>query len=215
MFIIPGLLMILNGILTHNILTTISIKYRELTFKDKHETLGRINCCLYQFYIIYRCLTDNTYTDYIETNYIFGTLMFFDMIHYIFYIDLISNYLHHILTILMIVFINSNYASIDKLIIFNHILLLFEATNPPMSISWIANKFGYANYTLFKIFGTLTFINWSAIRIFYLSYYIYTLDNLNNKLLITPFLCLNLFWFKILINIYIKLVSKSSLTTIV
>ncbi len=98
--------------------------------------------------------------------------MIFDIIHYVFYVDLVSSYLHHIITILVILFANSIYGDYEKLIILNHLLFLFESTNPPMSISWIANKFGYGYHILFKIFGTVTFINWSIIRVFYFLYYL-------------------------------------------
>jgi hypothetical protein len=108
----------------------------------------------------------------------------------------------------MILFVNSEYATIEILFIFNHLVMLFEATNPPMSISWIANKFGYKDYLFFKIFSTFTFVNWSFIRVFYFPYYIYNTHDFNNQLILMPFLLLNLFWFKALITVYLKLIFK-------
>jgi hypothetical protein len=200
--------MLLNGVITHNVLTRFSIIYNTCSFKDKNETIGRLNCCLYQLYILYRSLAANKYDDYIETNSIFVSFMLFDMIHYIFYIDLVSSYLHHIITILVILFANSQYGDYDKLIILNHLLFLFESTNPPMSISWLANKFGYSYHILFKIFSTFTFINWSIIRVFYFLYYLYNTKSLENQLLLLPFFGLNLFWFKALVKVYLKVLNK-------
>ncbi len=206
MLLIPGLFMLLNSLLTHNVLSRYSTTYKGLTYKDKHEVMGRVNCSLYQFYILYRTLVDVSYQDFFETNKIFGAFIFWDTVHYLFYIDLISNYLHHIFTILAVVFINNDYG--EKLVIFNHLLFLFESTNPPMSISWIANKFGYNQSLPFKIFGTLTFLNWSFVRIFYFTYYIYKTERFEHQLLLLPFYALNLFWFKALVKVYLKVISK-------
>lgn len=208
MFIIPGLFMLFNSLLTHNILTSYSTTYKTLTFRDKNEVVGRVNCSLYQFYILYRCLTVNDYDGYIQTNQTFTSFIFFDLLHYFLYSNMISSYLHHIITILVVLFINSEYSDYNKVVIFNHLLFIFESTNPPMSISWIANKFGYNNYKLFKIFATFTFINWSVMRIFYTSYYIYSTPSFENKVLLMPFFGLNLFWFKALVNVYLKVLKK-------
>ena len=75
--------------------------------------------------------------------------MYFDMMHYVLYDDKISNYLHHIITILVVFFITCDSTDTEKVIMCNHLLFLFESTNPLMSISWIANKFGYRDYILF------------------------------------------------------------------
>jgi len=198
--------MLLNSLLTHNILNRYSTRYRGLIYNDKHEVIGRISCSLYQLYILYRSLVGNDYNYFIQTNEIFASFIFWDTIHYLFFMNTISSYLHHILTIIVVFFINND--SGEKLIIFNHLLFLFESTNPPMSISWIINKFGYNQNIPFKIFSTLTFINWSFIRVFYLIYYTYNISKLENQLLVIPFLGLNLFWFKALIKVYLKVLNK-------
>jgi hypothetical protein len=208
MIILPGLLMLLNSFLTHNILTKSSKTYNQFNFTDKNETIGRINCSLYQLYIVYRCLNASSYYDYIETNYIFASIMIYDLIHYLFYVKIVSTYLHHIITIMVILFANSDYGDYNKLLILNHLLILFESTNPPMSLSWLGNKFGYSHHILFKIFGTLTFIFWSFVRVFYFLYYIYTIESVENQLLLLPFLGLNLFWFKALVKVYLKVLNK-------
>ncbi len=200
--------MLFNSLLTHNVLSYYSTTYKGLTYRDKNEVVGRVNCSLYQFYILYRSLTASSYVDYIETNQTFGAFIFFDLIHYFFYTDAISLYIHHVVTLLAVLFINSEYGDYGKILIFNHLLFLFESTNPPMSISWIANKFGYNNYALFKMFATFTFLNWSFMRVFYLSYYIYITSDFQNKILLVPFLGLNLFWFKALVNVYLKVLKK-------
>ena len=198
--------MLLNGAFTHTILSVYSNTYTRLASLDKHETVGRVNCLLYQFYILYMALMSNSNDEYIQTSKQFTLFMILDMVHYIFYVDNISNYLHHIITILSILYANSEYASIDTLAIFNHLLIVFESTNPPMSISWIANKFGYKDYLSFKIWGAFTFFNWTFIRIFYLSYYAYNVKAFNDQIIIIPFLALNIFWFKPLIKVYLKVI---------
>ena len=210
MFLISGLFMLMSGLLTHNVLKSYSNTYVALDYKDKHETLGHVNCFLYQLYIIYMCLSSTTANEYIQVSYLFASFMFFDIIHYIFYIRRISSYLHHIITILSVVYVNSDYAPADTLEIFNHLLILFESTNLPMTISWIGNKFGYKDYILYKIFGTFTFLHWSFIRIIYLSYYIYNTPNFNNQITMLPFLALNLFWFKPLVQMYLKIIFKGN-----
>jgi len=77
-----------------------------------------------------------------------------------------------------------------------------------MTISWIGNKFGYKDYILYMIFGTFTFLYWTFIRIIYLSYYIYNTPNFNNQITMIPFLALNLFWFKPLVQMYLKIIFK-------
>ena len=208
MFLISGLFMLSSSLLTDIALKSYSNTYVALDYKDKHETIGHVNCFLYQLYIIYMCLSSTTADEYTQASYLFASFMFFDMIHYIFYIRRISSYLHHIITILCVVYVNSEYASIDTLVIFNHLLILFESTNPPMSISWIGNKFGYKDYILYKILGTFTFLYWTFIRIIYLSYYIYNTPNFNNQITMIPFLILNLFWFKSLVQVYLKVIFK-------
>ena len=208
MFLISGLFMCLNGALMHKLLNAYSMAYSQLNYKDKHETVGRINCSLYQSYIIYSCLTSNSIDAYIQTSQLFISLMFFDMMHYVLYDDKISNYLHHIITILVVFFITCDSTDTEKVIMCNHLLFLFESTNPLMSISWIANKFGYRDYILFKIFSTITFLYWTNVRILYLSYYIYNTTNFNNQLLMIPFFALNLFWFKPLVTMYLKVIFK-------
>jgi hypothetical protein len=153
-------------------------------------------------------LTSTTYEEFSKTSYMFASFMFFDMIHYLIYVRRIADYIHHIVTILSVFYVNSYYVSSDTLALFNHLLILFESTNPPMSISWIGNKFGYKDYVFFKILGTFTFLNWTTIRIFYLSYYIYHMPVLYNQIVLMPFLALNLFWFKALINVFLKVIFK-------
>ena len=208
MLAIPGVLILINSLLSHNILSKYSHSYLTFNNKDKHEVVGRINCCLYQFYVIYVGLTSTNMDELIYNSQIFASLMFFDMIHYLFYVDKLSNYLHHIVTILIVIFVNSSYANYETLLIFNYLLMLFESTNPPMSISWLANKFGYKEYSVFKAFCTITFIHWSYIRIFYLIYYIYNLTDIKYQILLLPFLGLNLFWFKALVDVYLKVIFK-------
>jgi hypothetical protein len=207
--------MLINSLLMHNMLNTYSTVYPMLSYKDKHETVGRINCSLFQFFILYKYLSATTHNDYIYASYLFGILILYDTIHYLFYTTRITDYLHHIITISMIFFVNSEYGSLDILFIFNYLVLLFESTNPPMSISWIANKFGYKDYIAFKIFSTFTFLYWTGIRIVYLSYYIYSIGDFKYQLLILPFFGLNLFWFKALINVYLKVIFKDTTQKIV
>ena len=71
MFLISGLFMCLNGALMHKLLNAYSMAYSQLNYKDKHETVGRINCSLYQSYIIYSCLTSNSIDAYIQTSQLF------------------------------------------------------------------------------------------------------------------------------------------------
>lgn len=206
--LVPGLFMLFNSLLTHNILFFKSSTYKSLSYRDKNEIIGRVNCTMYQLYILYLSLTATQYSDYINTSQLFASFMFYDLVHYFIYQDMISSYLHHIVTISIVFFVNSDYGDYQKILILNHLLFLFESTNPPMSISWIANKFGYSNYLLFKLFATFTFILWSYVRVFYFSHYIYTTPNLINKILLLPFWGLNLFWFKALVKVYLKVLTK-------
>jgi hypothetical protein len=112
--------MLLNGAFMHNMLNTYSMVYSQFNYKDKHETVGRINCSLYQSYIIYSCLTSNSIDEYIQTSQLFISLMFFDMMHYVLYDDKISNYLHHIITILVVFFITCDATDTEKVIMCNH-----------------------------------------------------------------------------------------------
>jgi len=89
--------MLMSSLLTHNVLNSYSNTYMALDYKDKHETIGHVNCFSYQLYIIYLCLSSTTADEYTQASYLFASFMFFDMVHYIFYIRRISTYLHHIL----------------------------------------------------------------------------------------------------------------------
>ena len=207
MFFTFGLMMIGNGILSHLLLNKYSEYYKNWKCKEKHEMIGRINCCLYQLYILYQCYSSNSPEEYSLASEKFAYFMILDMFHYLFYVSDYSSYLHHILSLLSIFYINSNFAPEGTLYIFNHLLILFESTNPMMSISWMGNKFGYKNHILFKFLGSCSFFLWTYIRIFYLSnYIIYYSNSLINQIIMSFFLVLNLYWFKSLISVFYKII---------
>jgi hypothetical protein len=193
-----------NGVVTHVGLTHWVPSYSLAPLKIRHEIVSRVTNTICQIYLITSALMnpeDMTHLHHLSSMFVAYFLC--DMIHMLFYYYEFAFYIHHTIPILLYLSERMAIISIETMSATYNCAILLELTNPLLSLTWLLSKLQmkpwfYSHLTVF------TYLFYFPVRIVYFTYYWYTVLAFAPKVLMTPILILNTYWFGLMTQYVLK-----------
>lgn len=181
--------------------------FREFDWQKKHEWVSRVNAtCVELAVLIFAAVTGETST---WGNGILFAHFVHDMLHTLVYDHDITNYVHHIVGIALMVLRTTVMTPEQSTSTFLSACTL-ETTSPFLHATWLMRAAGYTEHPLFKYLAGFAVVFFGIVRVVVFPLLMYWRMDKVTAAVFSPLLGLNIYWFYKLVQMARKAFATKS-----
>lgn len=199
----PLLLQLNYYIMTH--ILSFSQNFNLIDHSKKKEIISRVNSISMNSIISLSYFFVRSHEDIMIVYNIFAGFLIFD----IFYCTTYDMVAHHIFSMLYCLYAKYMVEPENLNLLFTGMVVL-ESSAIFLSVSWITKAMDYPLNCAHKSLILFSYIYWSTMRVVIFPYIFYIFDSYYGKIISSPFLILNFYWFVILSRIIVSKIIKPS-----
>ncbi len=183
--------------------------FKEFDMATKHEWVNRVNACVMTAILVaFATLQGHT------SKWGFASMvayMLHDTSHLFLYDHDITGFAHHIV-VLMLSALMKTTMSVQQQANATSAVAILESTSPLVNLSWLLNKAGYSDSSFFP-YVAIAMVVWFGIqRVLVFPWFLLTKTDPAMKVVLSPIIGFNFFWFYKIIGLVTKKLAVQSET---